>query len=104
VTEAVTRIFVGRGLRGEPVEEATDEAAQLVELSVNLAALQVELEQAMLDFDLLPRRCWMPLSTTVGGIPELVFDDSDGLIPSLVPIAHLAAEDKTVKTEEEVTP
>jgi hypothetical protein len=29
---------------------------------------------------------WMPLTTVVGGVPELVWDADDSLIPTLVPI------------------
>ena len=102
MSDIATRIFVGRGLRGEPVEEETDEAAQLVELSVELLpALQVELEQAMLNFDTLPRHVWLPLTTTVAGEPELVWESGDGLVPTQVPIPHLGVEDKTVKESEE---
>lgn len=30
---------------------------------------------------------WMPLSTTVSGTPDLVYDDDDSLIPTLVPLS-----------------
>jgi hypothetical protein len=29
---------------------------------------------------------WMPLTTVVAGEPELVWDDDDSLIPTLVPV------------------
>jgi len=29
---------------------------------------------------------WMPLTTVTGGVPELVWDADDGLIPTLLPI------------------
>lgn len=28
---------------------------------------------------------WMPLTTVVGGVPELVWDANDSLIPTLIP-------------------
>ena len=102
--EISARLYISRGLRAEILEEATDDLDAKLELSVDLAAIQVELEQVMLNFDTLPRHCWMPVTTTVGGMPELVYDADDGLIPSLVPIAHLAEEDETVKAEEGVEP
>jgi hypothetical protein len=102
VSEEARRIYIGRGLRGETLEEATDDADEQIELSVDLPALQVELEQAMLNFDLLPRHVWLPLTSSVAGDPVLVWDGTDGLVPTLVPVPHLAAEDKTVKTDEGV--
>ena len=49
-------------------------------------------------FELEPGRVWLPLTTTVGGVPELVWETEDGLIPTHVPVPHLGVEDATVKT------
>ena len=49
--QEIVRLFLGRGIRGEIVEEATGTVAARMELHIDLPALQVELEQAMLNFD-----------------------------------------------------
>ena len=69
--QEVVRLFPGRGINGEIVEEATATAAARLELHIDLPALQVELEQAMLNFDTLPRHCWQPLTTVVAGNPPV---------------------------------
>lgn len=42
--------------------------------------------QAELDAALTETHVWMPLTTVVGGVPELVWEDDDSLIPTKVPI------------------
>ena len=97
VTEIV-RLYVGRGLRTDPGEDDGK-----LELSVNLLDLGPELVEAMLVFEAQPNRVWLPLTTTVGGVPELVWETEDGLVPTAVPVPHLGLEDATVHTGEGVT-
>ena len=88
----IVRLYVGRGLRAEPFGEDDEK----LELSVNLLDLGPELDQAMLIYEAQPGYVWLPLTTTSAGVPELVWEDGDGLIPTAVPVPHLGAEDATV--------
>jgi hypothetical protein len=78
----IVRLYVGRGLRTNPFGE-TDEK---LELSVNLPDLGVELDQALEPFQAARQRVWLPLTSVVSGVPVLVWDDNDGLVPTHVPI------------------
>ena len=93
----IVRLYIGRGLRAEPFGEDDEK----LELSVNLLDLGGELVEAMLIFEPEPGRVWLPLTTVVGGVPELVWETEDGLIPTHVPVPHLGAEDATVNTDGE---
>ena len=93
------RLYIGRGLRAEPFGEDDEK----LEVSVNLLDLGPELVEAMRTFEAEPGRVWLPLTTTVGGVPELVWETEDGLFPTHVPVPHLGVEDATVKTGEGVT-
>ena len=92
----VYRLYIGRGLRAEPFGEDDEK----LEVSVNLPDLGGDLVETMRTFELEPGRVWLPLTTTVGGVPELVWETDDGLVPTHVPVPHLGAEDATVKTDE----
>jgi hypothetical protein len=74
------RLVVGRGLRGEPYEDAR------VELSVDLSDLGAELDEAMLPFEGRRSHVWLPLTSTLAGAPVLVWEADDGLIPTHVPV------------------
>ena len=95
----IIRLYVGRGLRTDPVGEDDDK----LELSVNLLDLGPELNQAMLVYEAMPGHVWLPLTTTVGGVPEIVWETTDGLIPTQVPVPHLGLEDATVSDETGLT-
>lgn len=74
------RVYAGRGLRGEPLQE------DQIELSVNLPDLGTELDEAMLLYEARQRHVWLPLTTVIAGVPELVWDDDNGLIPTHLPV------------------
>lgn len=82
-------LYTGRGLRGEPLDDG------VVELSVNLTDLVGELDEVMLRYAAAPARAWLPLTTTVAGVPELVWETDDQLVPTHVPVPTLAAEDRS---------
>lgn len=79
-TVSVTSFFLGRGLRGEPLGEGT------VEMSVDLPDLGPDLDETMLKFQARPWHVWLPLTTVVDGVPELVWEDDNALIPTCVPV------------------
>jgi hypothetical protein len=132
-TLRINWFYIGRGLRGEPLEEDGN-----VELSVDLTDLGDEFETAMrvpqhllvgtlagrpspdevpvgalysaddgtvyqavyqpvdgtIDWNIwaggggttpADTAGWMPLSTVVGGVPDLVWDSTDSLIPTYGP-------------------
>ena len=84
VVVEIVRLYVGRGLQAEPFGEDDEK----LELSVDLDALGQELDSALAAFQAARGRVWLPLTSTVGGDPVLVWDDDDGLIPTHVPVGE----------------
>ena len=80
----IVRLYVGRGLRAEPFLNADDD--EKLELSVDLQDLGAELDEALPPFQAHRGQVWLPLTTVVGGVPELVWDADDSLIPTSVPV------------------
>lgn len=76
----IGQLYLGRGLRGEELDD------DVLEVSVDLPDLGVELDQAMLRYQARPYRVWLPLTTVVAGEPQLVWDDDNSLIPTQVPV------------------
>lgn len=84
------KLYLGRGLQGEPLADSDQ-----LELSVDLYDLGEEYAVAWLDWAGVTgggagpadTAAWLPLTTVVGGTPELVWDATDELIPTFTPIA-----------------
>lgn len=87
------RLYLGRGLQGEPLADSDQ-----LELSVDLYDLGEQyaadwLEWAGVDTSggggggpsPTDTAGWMPLTTVAAGVPELVWDGDDNLIPTYGP-------------------
>ena len=85
ITE-ISRLYLGRGIQGEPYGTVVGETDEQIELSVDLEALGQELDTALEPFELQRSFVWMPLTTTVGGTPDLVWDADNGLVPTQIPL------------------
>lgn len=90
-------LFLGRGLRGEPVGDDGEN----LELSVNLTDLGTELVEAMLPYEARPAHVWLPLTTSTAAGPALVWGDDDGLIPTHVPVPPTGLPDRSAGPGEE---
>lgn len=80
----IVRLYVGRGLRADPFLNADDD--DKLELSVDLLDMGAEMDEALLPFQAHRSQVWLPLTTVVGGVPELVWEADNTLIPTSVPV------------------